>query len=283
MRQLLTHTSGLRPELPLYDCRGRRGAARAAARRGAGWPAPGGAYAYSDLNLLLLQQVLERHHPARAWTSSSGTASPAAGHDVAPPSGPAPGRGGDGGPAAAVGQGGPGDAAGRGPRRERLGAGRGRRARGSLLHGAATWRCFCRTLLGGGAYGTARILGPDSVELLLDPARPRLRRRPALVHGRVGGARRGGPHRLHRYVAGPGPGHGHVPGAPGQHRPPAPPARGQRRPGRPRRTRLARAVARAGERRHRRRARSGGSARGTPAGATHGSLAARQERLVPAP
>ena len=51
----------------------------------------------------------------------------------------------------------------------------------------------------GGAYGPARILGPDFVELLLDPARPGLRPRPALVHGRTGGPGRGRPHRLHRH------------------------------------------------------------------------------------
>lgn len=55
VRQLLTHTSGLRPELPFYE---------------GGWPqrllaeapvgVPGGGYRYSDLNLLGLQLLLER-------------------------------------------------------------------------------------------------------------------------------------------------------------------------------------------------------------------------------
>ncbi|MYS24633.1 CubicO group peptidase, beta-lactamase class C family, partial [Streptomyces sp. DvalAA-14] len=59
VRHLLTHTSGLRPELPLYDL---PDAAARAARLAAEQPltAPGTARRYSDLNLLLLQTVLER-------------------------------------------------------------------------------------------------------------------------------------------------------------------------------------------------------------------------------
>jgi CubicO group peptidase (beta-lactamase class C family) len=59
VRQLLTHRSGLVPELPLYDEDGDR--ARWA-RLYAEPPgtAPGTARRYSDLNLLLLQRVLER-------------------------------------------------------------------------------------------------------------------------------------------------------------------------------------------------------------------------------
>jgi CubicO group peptidase (beta-lactamase class C family) len=58
LRQLLTHTSGLRPELPLYD---EPDAAARAARLGAEEPLtpPGSQRCYSDLNLLLLQTVLE--------------------------------------------------------------------------------------------------------------------------------------------------------------------------------------------------------------------------------
>lgn len=58
-RHLLTHTSGLRPELPLYDL---PGPGERAARLAAEEPltAPGAARVYSDLNLLLLQTVLER-------------------------------------------------------------------------------------------------------------------------------------------------------------------------------------------------------------------------------
>jgi CubicO group peptidase (beta-lactamase class C family) len=59
LRHLLTHTSGLRPELPLYD---EPDAAARAARLAAELPLtpPGTARTYSDLNLLLLQTVLER-------------------------------------------------------------------------------------------------------------------------------------------------------------------------------------------------------------------------------
>lgn len=58
LRHLLTHTSGLRPELPLYD---EPDAAARAARLAAEEPLtpPGAARCYSDLNLLLLQTVLE--------------------------------------------------------------------------------------------------------------------------------------------------------------------------------------------------------------------------------
>jgi CubicO group peptidase (beta-lactamase class C family) len=58
LRHLLTHTSGLRPELPLHD---EPDAAARAARLAAEEPLtpPGTARCYSDLNLLLLQTVLE--------------------------------------------------------------------------------------------------------------------------------------------------------------------------------------------------------------------------------
>ncbi|WP_374222985.1 serine hydrolase domain-containing protein, partial [Streptomyces sp. MBT65] len=58
VRQLLTHTSGLRPELPLYDCAD--DAERLAMLRAEAPVAEPGEYVYSDLNLLLLQFVLER-------------------------------------------------------------------------------------------------------------------------------------------------------------------------------------------------------------------------------
>ncbi|MEV0279349.1 serine hydrolase domain-containing protein [Streptomyces sp. NPDC050610] len=57
-RQLLTHTSGLRPELPLYE-HADRDAMRRAVRDEPPLTAPGGPYRYSDLNMLLLQDVLE--------------------------------------------------------------------------------------------------------------------------------------------------------------------------------------------------------------------------------
>ncbi|OSC49012.1 esterase, partial [Streptomyces sp. 4F] len=58
VRQLLTHTSGLRPELPLYDCADdEERLRRLRAEPPVGVP---GTYCYSDLNMLLLQHVLER-------------------------------------------------------------------------------------------------------------------------------------------------------------------------------------------------------------------------------
>ncbi|MFE3216480.1 serine hydrolase domain-containing protein [Streptomyces antimycoticus] len=59
VRQLLTHTSGLIPELPLYE---EDGVDRRLARLAAEPPVtpPGTARRYSDLNFLLLQRVVER-------------------------------------------------------------------------------------------------------------------------------------------------------------------------------------------------------------------------------
>lgn len=58
VRQLLTHTSGLRPELPLYDCPD--DTARLAMLRAEAPSSEPGEYRYSDVNLILLQYVLER-------------------------------------------------------------------------------------------------------------------------------------------------------------------------------------------------------------------------------
>ena len=49
-----------------------------------------------------------------------------------------------------------------------MGAGRGGGPRGPVLHGPRPG-VFCRCLLTGGAYGPARILGADYVDLLLTP------------------------------------------------------------------------------------------------------------------
>jgi CubicO group peptidase (beta-lactamase class C family) len=59
IRQLLTHTSGLRPDLPFYNVQGR--AAQEAMLYGDTPQAtPGTAYIYSDLNLITMQFVLEK-------------------------------------------------------------------------------------------------------------------------------------------------------------------------------------------------------------------------------
>ncbi len=59
VRQLLTHTSGLEPDLPFYNYQGR------AAQEGALYAEklqnpPGTAYVYSDLNLITMQFILEK-------------------------------------------------------------------------------------------------------------------------------------------------------------------------------------------------------------------------------
>jgi CubicO group peptidase (beta-lactamase class C family) len=59
IRQLLTHTSGLRPDLPFYNYR-TRAEQRAALYGDKPQATPGTAYVYSDLNLITLQWVLEK-------------------------------------------------------------------------------------------------------------------------------------------------------------------------------------------------------------------------------
>jgi len=77
VRHLLTHTSGLRPELPLYEyADARERAARLAAEEPL--TAPGGRRVYSDLNLLLLQWVLEQRTGRPAFLASDSPARAAA-------------------------------------------------------------------------------------------------------------------------------------------------------------------------------------------------------------
>lgn len=59
IRQLLTHTSGLQPDLPFYDEPDER-ARRALLYGEAPQHTPGSTYQYSDLNLITLQWVLEK-------------------------------------------------------------------------------------------------------------------------------------------------------------------------------------------------------------------------------
>ncbi|MFJ3894526.1 serine hydrolase domain-containing protein [Streptomyces sp. NPDC090083] len=165
VRQLLTHTSGLRPELPLYDCAD--DAERLSMLRTEAPVGEQGAYVYSDLNLLLLQSVLER---------ITGRTLDVLVHDgITRPLGM---RSTDFGPS-------PGAAATEDERRPWAKADRGM-LRG-VVHDENAWALggvaghaglfstardlavFCRTLLAGGSYGPARILGSDYVELLLTP------------------------------------------------------------------------------------------------------------------
>lgn len=164
VRQLLTHTSGLRPELPLYDCPDDR--ARLAMLRAEG-PS-------SERGVPLLGSE-PAPPPARAGTHHrpcprrpcQGRDHQTAGNDGHPLRA-VPGRGRDRGPAAAVGQGGPRDAAGV-VHDENAWALGGVAGHAGLFSTARDLAVFCRALLAGGSYGPARILGPDFVELMLTP------------------------------------------------------------------------------------------------------------------
>lgn len=160
VRQLLTHTSGLRPELPFHD--------------GHGWellwaepPSETSEYRYSDLNFLALQQVLERASGQRldvllraALTGPLGMTS----------TGYGPVRG----AAATEDQRRPWAKADRGMLRgvvhdENAAALGGVAGHAGLFGTARDLAVFCRALLGGGRYAGVRVLSEESVGLLLDP------------------------------------------------------------------------------------------------------------------
>ncbi|MFD4568841.1 serine hydrolase domain-containing protein [Streptomyces sp. NPDC058467] len=165
VRQLLTHTSGLRPELPLYDCPD--DAARLALLRAQAPTSEPGAYLYSDLNLLLLQYVLERiTGRALDVLVRDGITRPLG--MTATGFGPCPGA------AATEDQRRPWAKADRGMLRgvvhdENAWALGGVAGHAGLFSTGRDLAVFCRTLLAGGSYGPARILGPDFVELMLAP------------------------------------------------------------------------------------------------------------------
>ncbi|KOG39245.1 serine hydrolase domain-containing protein [Streptomyces resistomycificus] len=165
VRELLTHTSGLRPELPLYDCAD--DAQRLAMLRAEPPVGVPGTYTYSDLNLLLLQHVLER---------ITGRGLDVLVHDgitrplgmTSTGFGPCPGA------AATEDQRRPWAKADRGMLRgvvhdENAWALGGVAGHAGLFSTGRDLAVFCRALLAGGAYGPARILGPDFVELLMSP------------------------------------------------------------------------------------------------------------------
>jgi CubicO group peptidase (beta-lactamase class C family) len=165
VRQLLTHTSGLRPELPLYDCADAE--ERLALLRAEEPVSAPGAYVYSDLNMLLLQHVLER---------ITGRGLDVLVHEgitrplgmTATRFGPCPGA------AATEDQRRPWAKADRGMLRgvvhdENAWALGGVAGHAGLFSTGPDLAVFCRALLAGGSYGPARILGPDFVELLLTP------------------------------------------------------------------------------------------------------------------
>ncbi|MGW7519147.1 serine hydrolase domain-containing protein [Streptomyces sp. NPDC054796] len=178
VRQLLTHTSGLRPELPFYEH------AQAAPAPGSGtvrgellaplWQErllsrPGSVYRYSDLNLIALQHVLERL-TGRGLASlvREGITGPLGMADTG--YGPVPAAR----AAATEDQRRPWAKADRGMLRgtvhdENAAALGGVAGHAGLFSTAADLAVLCRTLLTGGAYGTARILAPSSVATLLAP------------------------------------------------------------------------------------------------------------------
>lgn len=163
VRHLLTHTSGLRPELPLYDLPdlpSRLRALRAEEPSG-----EIGAPLYSDLNMLLLQQVLERV-TGRGLDRliRDGITRPLG--MTATGFGPRPDA------AATEDQRRPWAKADRGMLRgvvhdENAWALGGVAGHAGLFATAHDLAVLCRTLLSGGSYGTARVLGPDHVELML--------------------------------------------------------------------------------------------------------------------
>lgn len=169
VRQLLTHTSGLRPELPFYEHNTGQHAELLWSEKPVA--SPGSGYVYSDLNLLLLQQVLERvtgrtldvlvrdgitgplgmartrFRPPRGWRPRV-----AATEDQRKPwaklnRGLVHGRVHD----------------------ENAYAMGGVAGHAGLFSTAPDLAVLARTLLYGGAYGPARILAPSSVALLLEP------------------------------------------------------------------------------------------------------------------
>ncbi|MEV0171108.1 serine hydrolase domain-containing protein [Streptomyces sp. NPDC050803] len=165
VRQLLTHTSGLRPELPLYNYPDdTERLARLRAEAPVGVP---GTYCYSDLNPLLLQHVLERiTGRGLDVLVRDGITRPLG--MSATCFGPCPGA------AATEDQRRPWAKAERGMLRgvvhdENAWALGGVAGHAGLFSTGRDLAVFCRALLAGGSYGPARILGPDFVELLLTP------------------------------------------------------------------------------------------------------------------
>lgn len=165
VRQLLTHTSGLRPELPLYDCAD--DAERLAVLRAEAPVEAPGTYRYSDLNMLLLQHLLERLTGRTLDVLfRDGITRPLG--MTATEFGPCPGA------AATEDQRRPWAKADRGMLRgevhdENAWALGGVAGHAGLFSTGRDLAVFCRTLLAGGSHGPARILGPDFVELLFTP------------------------------------------------------------------------------------------------------------------
>ncbi|GAA3305637.1 hypothetical protein GCM10020295_59860 [Streptomyces cinereospinus] len=227
VRGLLTHTSGLRPDLPLYDCP--TADERLALLRAEAPAGPPGVHRYSDLNLLLLQYVLERvtGRPLDVLVRD-GITRPLG--MTSTRFGPCPDA------AATEDQRRPWAKADRGMLRgevhdENAWALGGVAGHAGLFSTARDLAVFCRALLAGGSYGPARILGPDFVDLMLTPPGLGFALDQRWFMGELAGKGGGGPHRVHGHVPGRGPGDGHLPGPAGQHGPPAAPGPGQQAAG----------------------------------------------------
>ncbi|WP_399091767.1 serine hydrolase domain-containing protein [Streptomyces sp. BBFR2] len=170
VRHLLTHTSGLRPELPLYEG-GSRAERLAMIREHAAAPdgRPGSGPRYSDLNFLALQLLLE-HRTGRGLATlvRDGLTAPLGLHSTA--YGPLAPQG----VAATEDQRRPWAKADRGMLRgevhdENAWALGGVAGHAGLFSTAQDLAVLSRTLLNGGAYGTVRVLRPETVAALLDP------------------------------------------------------------------------------------------------------------------
>ncbi|MFF9500774.1 serine hydrolase domain-containing protein [Streptomyces sp. NPDC014656] len=168
VRQLLGHTSGLRAELPLYEAPDREARLRLLWEDAPVDP-PGTAYRYSDLNLIALQLLLERitGHGLEALLRD-GITGPLGMHRtrfVPPPSWRAE-------TAATEDARRPWARLDRGMVRgevhdENAHAMGGVAGHAGVFSRARDLAVLARTLLDGGAYGSARVLSPESVRLLL--------------------------------------------------------------------------------------------------------------------
>ncbi|WP_405741536.1 serine hydrolase [Streptomyces sp. NBC_01525] len=170
VRHLLTHTSGLRPELPLYEGRNRaEQLAMVWAQAAAPDDRPGSGPRYSDLNLLALHLLLERRTGrGLAALVRDGVTVPLGLHSTA--YGPLAPQG----VAATEDQRRPWAKADRGMVRgevhdENAWALGGVAGHAGLFSTAQDLAVLCRTLLNGGAYGAVRVLRPETVAALLDP------------------------------------------------------------------------------------------------------------------
>ncbi len=168
VRQLLAHTAGLRPGLPLHRARG-RAAQLAMVWREPPLSAPGRVRRHSELGALVAQELLERvtGSPLDACLRQ-GVTRPLG--MAATSFGPVPYTQ----AAATEDQRRPWSPLDRGMLRgtvhdENAHALGGVAGHAGLFSTAADLAVLCRALLGGGAYGTARILAPESVDALLAP------------------------------------------------------------------------------------------------------------------